>query len=178
MIFSQSQKPRIMQKKTRYGKMYWWWMIDWAFCHIRTSKCLIHRKPKQQRCDEWMDGWMSLQQFSTIMPNRHGNQPDFLKSKISLPDRQHFSAILPYSCDVTFSQNIPDRTEFYRTCNLFLQISESLESTQQRAEGYLWHRLKQLLNRTPSESWLSVAIGPGIHRWEWQPRNHRANRPI
>ena len=36
------------------------------------------------------------------------------------------SAVLAYASNVKFSQNLPDRTKFYRKCPSVLRISESL----------------------------------------------------
>ena len=45
---------------------------------------------------------------------------------MALPVRKLFSAMLAYSCNVQFSQNLPDQTEFYWTCPSVLLILESL----------------------------------------------------
>ena len=55
-----------------------------------------------------------------------GLNHDFPKSKIALPDRNPSSAMLAYSGNIKFSQNSPERTIFYWTCPLVMQISESL----------------------------------------------------
>ena len=51
---------------------------------------------------------------------------DFQKSNMPLPDRKPFSAMLGYSRQVKFSQNLLEGTKFYRICPSVLQISESL----------------------------------------------------
>ena len=56
------------------------------------------------------------------------SQADFRKSKIGLPDRKPVSAMLAYSCNGKFSQNVLDLSKFYRTCPLVLGILESLVS--------------------------------------------------
>ena len=45
---------------------------------------------------------------------------------MALPDWKPFSRGLAYSCNIKFSQNLPNRTKFYGTCPSFLRISESL----------------------------------------------------
>ena len=61
-------------------------------------------------------------------------KPDFPKSKMTCQERKPHSAVLTYSCNVKFSQNLPNRTKFYGSCPLVLRISERL--AQNLKSGY------------------------------------------
>ena len=81
--------------------------------------------------------------------------------------------MLAYSCNVKFSQNLPNQTKFYRTCPSVLWISESLvhSSYNDKHTEYnqalwfhsiIWHLFGRQISQSSQTTYQSISISSQI----------------
>ena len=94
------------------GNSYWAFSFTWTDSYWKVSQVIICKKK--------------------VMSQTFSNPKWLCRIK------SHFNhAMLTYSCNVKFSQNLPDGTNFYRTCPSVLQTLESQLNDQK--EKYSYH---------------------------------------